>query len=91
MNRSPLLAFLVLLSLAACRSADPLDGLSEKEVRAAKAHAQSICSMANKAESSLAETVVGMGDLATGFSQGRPERIVEAGNALARKRGCVAK
>ena len=82
---------LLAAGVVGCKPAGPLDGLSEKEMRAAKAQANSICLMAGKANPSAAEIAVGLGDMAIGHDQGDPMRITEAANALARKRGCVAK
>ena len=82
---------LLAAGLVGCKPAGPLDGLSEKELRAAKAAADSICLMAGKANPSVAESAVALGDMAIGYDQGDPLRITEAANALARKRGCAAK
>ena len=80
---------LACLLLAGCGTRGPLDGLSQKERRAAEAHAAMICNMAKKSDMSMADLSVALGDMAVGVDQGNPVRIVEASNALARERGCV--
>ena len=61
----PSLAALALASCAAPPSQppDPLAGLSEKERRAAEAHANNLCLMANKPQGTDADQVAGMGNL----------------------------
>ena len=84
---------LLLLQMMASRSADPLFGLSDKEIKAAKAHALSLCILAGKAteaESSMGEVMARLGDMAA-IDNDRMKPVVVAGTAIARKRGCVAK
>ncbi len=89
----PSLAALALASCAAPPSQppDPLAGLSEKERRAAEAHANNLCLIASNPQGTAADQVAGMGDLAVGANGGDLIKIVEAGNAIARDKGCVSK
>jgi hypothetical protein len=91
--RRHFLPFGLCLLMAACSSQpqDPLAGLSEKERRAAEAHANNLCLMANKPQGTAADQVAGIGDLAVGMDQGDPNKIIEAANAIARDKGCVSK
>lgn len=92
-------AIAVILALVGCGgqkqegAEDPLRGLSEKERRAAEAHAGNICAMAKKDDhetpDAMADLSVRAADLAVGMDKGDPMKIVEAGTALARQRGCV--
>jgi hypothetical protein len=61
----PPLAALALASCATPPSQPPvsLAGLSEKERRAAEAHANNLCLMANKPQGTDADQVAGMGNL----------------------------
>ena len=90
--------FVLLALLAACgprKPADPLDGLSEIEQRAAKAHAMNLCQLDKAAKGEDigidAAFVAGMGDLAVGAQKGDSVKIIEAANAIARAKGCVPK
>jgi len=97
--RAALVAIPALFLLWACLprlggkggAGDPLRGLSEKERKAARAHAMNLCVAAGKADPSDADTSAALSDLAAGFmDRDRGPQIVEAGTALARHRGCVA-
>lgn len=94
------LRYLVLLALlAGCgprKPAGPLDGLSEIEQRAAKVHAMNLCQLDKAAKGEDiggmdAAFVAGIGDLGVGMEKGGRVKIIEAGNAIARAKGCVTK
>ena len=90
-RRSISFAFCSLLVACSSQPQDPLAGLSEKERRAAEAHANNLCLMANKPQGTAADQIAGIGDLAVGMDKGDPTKIMEAANAIARDKGCVSK
>lgn len=65
-------------------------GLTEKEKRAAEAHANNLCMVA-KTNREMAESLSGMSDLASGMGNKNDKqiRVVEEGTRLARERGCI--
>jgi hypothetical protein len=89
--KSPHLALPIALVLVGCSQ-----GLSEDEKRAAKAHADNICLMAEMDKTppgspGAAQILAGIGDIAKVMDrEGGPEtHVVSEGNRLARERGCV--
>ena len=67
-------------------------GLTEKEKRAAEAHANNLCMVAKtEGMGDLAKSLAGLSDLGAvmGNKNDAQTRVVEEGTRLARERGCI--
>jgi hypothetical protein len=93
-----LLGFVSLFQLGCTRSSDPLSGLSETERKVAELHAKAVCQMQPKGTpgkfpdqpdgqewQEMTEGTVALSRL----NDAQMARVVEAGGAIARKRGCI--
>jgi hypothetical protein len=81
---------LLAAGLVGCKPAGPLDGLSEKELRAAQAQALIACNNNGRIKATGGDLMVALGDLIAAEKGADRKRIAIASNALIRERGCVA-